>query len=411
MEPLNARLLALLTIPALLLAGCATDTGDNDDNGGGSMPAPSTAQARDMLDQASSTMPEKFGARIAATRGSQTLMTMNGTFDNASDTVYFEMRGDPAVLNSLGGQDGGMGMESFGASLADGIVLYSSPQGALYIINGTALVFPPDDESDEGRPSFVPRPEDSPLAGFFNPEEGLGELADENVTISNVRATTFRGRAAVEMTVTMPSDEGLGTENATVTLFTNPVRLARVEGAAPATGDSPADPLAGARYSAEFFYDGEAGIEVPEAAVRAIALAYKSDANPFMQGDGPTTWTFLNSGGIPLAEVEVQVKNGSGAGSDPSDIGGVGQLPNAWTMRLNEKTKTQDGVTLTFTDADNDGKVSKGDTLQVRAGKDQPAPTVILYDTKTGTHVVPGPALVLGLAVLGLAALLLRRRA
>lgn len=412
MDNLNARLLALLTIPALLLAGCATDTGGNDDNGGGTPPpTPSTAQAEDMLQQAAAGMPDKFGARIAITRGSQSLMTMNGTFDNATGTSYLEMRGDPAALQALGGDEADMGMGGFGETIANGITLYSGPEGALYIINGTALVFPPDNETDDGgSPSPIPRPEDSPLGGFFDPEDGLGALGAANVTVSDVRPTTFRGRAAVQMTVSGMGMDEADNGTATVTVFTNPVRIARVEGDAPSTGDNPADPFAGARYSAEFFYEGEAGMEVPENVRRAVGLSYESDANPFMQSEGPTTWTFLASGGIPLAEVEVQVKNASEGDADPSDFSSVGQLPTAWTLRLSDKTRTQDGVTLTFTDADNDGKVSKGDTLQIQAPEGEMPPTVVLYDTKTGTYVVPGPAMLLGLAALGLAAMLLRRR-
>jgi uncharacterized protein (TIGR03382 family) len=76
-------------------------------------------------------------------------------------------------------------------------------------------------------------------------------------------------------------------------------------------------------------------------------------------------------------------------------------------MKLSEGTKSQDGATLTFTDADHDGKVSKGDTLRFDGGE---GARVVLYDTKTGTYVVPGPALLFALAGLGVAALLLRRR-
>ena len=86
----------------------------------------------------------------------------------------------------------------------------------------------------------------------------------------------------------------------------------------------------------------------------------------------------------------------------------------AWHMTLADGTKTQDGVTLSFTDVDKDGKVSRGDTLTINAvdanGDPVAPPALLLKDTKTGLYVTPGFELALLVAGLGAVALTLRRR-
>lgn len=397
-------MLTLLSL-SVALAGCANNgSGPDGDDGDGNVAPPaqtSPAQAKTLLDQAAANPPQKVAAQAAITKGSHTLVRINGTFDNATDTQYLQVSGDPQALGGLGGAAGG-GSEALEGVIAGGFTIYASPQGSIYLVNGTAIVFPPENASGRAAPG-VPSPSESPFRGFLTPDETLAGLTAANVTVKSVNSTVYRGKPALQLTL---SGGDLGSEPI-VTLFTNPVRIARVEGVAPSDPESPADPFGGATFTVDFFYDAEARMDVPAAATRAVGLSYVSDASPF-GGDpsAPVTWTFQSSAGIPLAEVEAQVKDLSQA--DPSDVSSFAAAPTLWSMKLSEGTKAQESATLTFTDADHDGKVSKGDTLRFEGGDG--GARVVLYDTKTGTYVVPGPALLLALAGVGVAALLLRRR-
>lgn len=398
---MKGRSLLLLATLSVVLAGCANNASDDGDGNGNVQPPPQTSpeEARTLLTQASGDVPDKVGARATVSKGSRTLLTMNGSFDNSTGTSYVEVSGDAQALSGLAGEGGAM----FGDLFQGGFSLYSSPEGSLYLVNGTALAFPPGNES--GRSAVgVPSPSESPFGAFLEPEQVLGALHEADVTVKSVNSTVYRGKPALQ--ITLSREEGNVTVEPVVTLFTEPVRIARVEGVAPRDPASPADPFAGATFAADFYYDNEVTMEVPEAATRAVGLSYVSDQPP-VGGDpeAPVTWTFQSSAGVPLAEVEAQVKDTSGAG--PGDLAGIGALPTLWSMRLSEGSKTQDGAALTFTDADGDGTVSKGDTLRFEGGQ---GARVVLYDTETGTYVIPSAGLLLGLAGLGVAALLLRRR-
>jgi hypothetical protein len=400
----NGRLLLILVSLSVALAGCANNASDPNGEGGDVSPPAQTSpeQAKGLLDQAAKDPPQKAAARATVSKGSRTLMQMNGTFDNTTGTSFLQLSGDAEALGGLAGQGMGGG-EAFAGLFANGVSIYTSPEGGIYLMNGTAFVFPPENAS--GRSSVgVPSPSESPFGAFLQPAEVMGGLADANVTVKSVNSTVYRGKPALQITLsdaeTSPAAEPV------VTLFTNPVRIARVEGVAPSDPESPADPFAGATFAVDFYYDNEVRLDVPPAATRALGLSYTSDQSPFGgDPDAPATWTFQAASGVPLAEVEVHVKDVSDA--DPSDVSGIATLPTLWSMKLSDGAKTQDGATLTFTDVDGDGKVSKGDTLRMEGLQGDRA---VLYDAKTGTYVVPGPALLLALAGLGVAALLLRRR-
>lgn len=411
MEDLHARLLALLTVLAVVLAGCATNDapGRND---GDSNPVPPTAvsaaEAESMLKRAANATPEKITVRAALTRGSQTLLTMNGTFDNATGVAYVEMKGDPSAFPSgAGGNDEPGADAQFAQVLGQGLVIYMTSTGGLYLVNGTAIVFPANASQASG---LIPSPSESPFASILEPQAVLGGLQAANSTVNSVRPTLHRGKPALEVNVSAPDPDGGGNLEALVTLFVNPERIARVEGSAPRTGDGPADPFAGARLAVDFYYEGETRVEPTPAAARAMGLAYQSDRTIFQMDGGPTTWTFLSDGGIPLADVEVQVKDMESQAGMGNELAGVAAMPTLWSMPLSAGNRTQDGVTLTFTDADGDGKVSAGDKLRIETPGDAPPPTVVLYDVQTKTYVVPGPALLAALAGIAVAAFLLRRR-
>ena len=394
-------LLLVFLAAAVALAGCqeaANDLTDNED----APPAQVTnEQARAMLTEAGQNMPDKFGMKMSLTKNGQELMAMDGAFDNTTETAYMEIKVDPAIADQ-GGEDGG-DAEDLAALVQNGLTLYMTPEGVVYIINDTAFAFP---AGEEGEDSFVPSPEETPFGEFLDPTEAFGDI-DENVTVTSVRPITYKGKAAYEIQATLRGEEDEAT-NGTFTVYASPKRLAKIEADMP-EGEDASDPLSGGHAVVDLLYDDEVDIKVPERATRAAALRYDGGGFDFGGGsDDGKTWTFQASPGtVPLGEVEAQVKDVSSMGDEAGGPDSFSRAPTLWSMKLTEGTKTQDGVTLTFTDADNDGKVSMGDTLRI-TGEDANGmpPQVALYDTKTGTYVIPGAGLLLvALALAGAAAL------
>lgn len=413
------RSLFLPILVAMVLAGCATNGGNPADDGTGGTPATgtgevptdvTTTQARDQLAHAVADMPDKFGMDfVVRSSAGKDLMTAKGTFDNATGTSYFEMRADPSVFNQSGGEAGGMG-EAAAAMFANGFAMYTTPAGTVLLFNGTAFAMPPANESSTG--GFAT--DQGAFGDVTDPESMLGALGEADVNVTNVKGVLFKGKPALEIDVRHEDDEGRQVES-TVTVYTQTNRVAHIESVLPTgAGSSGQDPFAGATFVGDFLYGDEASLQVSEAARRAHGLSYKSDQNPFSFGSErpeAITWTFQVDGDVPLGEVEVQVKDSSGSEGGMGAAGGADwtKMPTLWSMTLSEKTKAQDGLTLTFTDADNDGKVSQGDTLRIDAEGDYP--TVVLRDTKTNTYVVPGFEALALLGAVGLLALALRRRA
>lgn len=390
----------------LVLAGCASNSG-NGDNSSGSPAIDasklSNADALGLLKSAGQSLPEKYGMALTMKSGSKEIMTMTGLFDNRSGSAYLEIKGDASALGGASG--GGSEAASMAKFLSNGITVYTTKEGSLYLANGTAFVFPPSNSSD--RPGFVPSPDKSPLGAFMNPAETLTGL-DKNVTVKSVEPTTFKGRSAVKLVV--GSVENNSNVEATVIVYASSQRIAHVETTLPKDARNPSDPLGGATVLADFLYDNEVSTSIPPNAARALGLAYKSDHDAMSpSSSGPVTWTFLASGGVATSEVEAQVKDTANAtGNEGTDIT---KQPTAWALRLSDGTKTQADVSLTFNDNDHDQKVSKGDTLVFsNANPESEPPTVVLYDTVTKTYVVPGPGtFLIGLCVVALA-LALRRK-
>lgn len=400
MRPLFMTLLA-----AALVAGCAAAPGEGDDGDGGDVSPPAqmtNAEARDLLASAVEDMPEVFGVNMSVSSGSRELMTITGSFDNASETTYMEIRGDAEALSQLGGEDGGMAS----AFLAKGFTMYSTPEGSLFLVNGTAYTFPPDDEEEGDGPFEVP--DESPMGALLAGDEILRSYGnDSDVVVTSVTPTLYRGRPAIEIVATGAEDNE--TFTAKIVVFTSPRRIAHIETVLPADeNESAANPFNGATMKGDFFYEGEVDLDAPESVVRALALGYTSGSAGFFGGDGSELrWTFLHDGGVALDEVEVHVKEAS---QDSESMDATAQR-TLWSMKLSDGTKTQDGVTITFTDADGDSKVSANDTLVASVADDGIMPPIVLYDTVTGLYVVPSAGVVLALlALAGVAVLVARRR-
>lgn len=406
---MNRVILLTLVAAAVALAGCGANdgTGGNGTSGGNTpneQPPQdiSESQAQTLLQSASGGMPETFGMRVTVTKAGAQLMTMNGAVDNATGRSYFEIKMDPSVLQGSEEQD--ESSAQMAATLANGFSFYATKTGIVYLINDTAFSFP---ATESGSNSFVPSPDESPFGEFLNPAEAFGGLGD-NVTVKSVRPITYKGKAAYEIQASIKGEDD-ALSNATIVLYKDPARLARIEGDIPA-GDDEDDQLAGGHAVMEMDYD-DVKVDVPERVLRAAGLQYDGGGFSFGGGDEPKVWTFKANGSIPLSEVEVQVKDASAMQNGDGGFDSLSKAPTLWSMKLSDGTKTQDGVTLTFTDADHDNKVSAGDTLRIEGQDGNGAePQVVLYDAKTGTYVVPGAGLVLSALALVGVALLLRRK-
>lgn len=115
-----------------------------------------------------------------------------------------------------------------------------------------------------------------------------------------------------------------------------------------------------------------------------------------------------NSGLVALEEATLLVKASSDDGSDGlTDAAGqvILELP------ADEGSASNGSVNVSYVDVDGDGAVSTGDRIELEAQNVSAGPySVVLQDEKTGVKVMPATGLVGLLAVLGLAALALRRR-
>lgn len=364
----------------------------------------SSAEAQALLAGAAKDHPEKVGVTlIARSAAGAEVLNMKASIDNTSKKAFFEVTGDPAVF--------GAQAQAGAAFFRTGLAIYSSPEGSLYLANGTAYVFPP--ATAAGQPQgFIPSPERSGLGDFFDPADTVAQLG-ENVTIKSATAITHRGEAAVRIEVET-LDKGKPV-NGTLIVFQSPPRLARYEGRMPLgneTGTSQTPPvLRDARATADIFYDDDVKVEPSNAAKRALALAYSSNKGIFdPDPSAPAVWTFQVSGGVALADIEVHVKNALDATPSASSMPDLAAAPNLGTMKLTDGSKTIAGVEFRFADADGDGKVSKGDTLTATRGEGAQDVKTFLYDTTTKTYVVPGVGVLALLALAGVAAMAMRRR-
>ena len=399
-------LLLVLTLVAAAVAGCAENGGTggdaNDTTGNGttsgtpaSPPAAMTnAQALALFSQAASDVPDKYGVDMVASKDGKDLMDAEAVFDERAQTGFFRMTFDESLMEESSGDMGG---EMF-ADAAE-IVMYTSPQGNAILMNGTVMVTPPDEDSP-----FSQGAQDAEgFEALSDPTALLSELEESNISITSVTPTTLRGKAAYRIEATFV-EEG-ETQNTTMWLFQSPARVGRIEMLVPnATDDE--DPFAGAKMTMDMLYDAEVQLTVPSGITRALGLRYESDRESFGgfgggSDEGPEVWTFQVDGDVAIGEVLVEVGDAESMGEE---------MTAAWSMPLSAKTKSQDGVTLTFNDADADGKVSANDTLTIGRSDDAGFAQVWLKDTVSGYRIVPGAGLFVALAAIGVALLALRRR-
>lgn len=392
-------LLLTLTLVAAALAGCAENGVGDDGSEGGSDATPpammSESAAAALFAQAAGDLPERYGVKMSATKNGTELMTGEAVFDKAAQTSFFRMSFDESLME---GEEGGMGSEMFAGLGA--ISMYGSPQGNAMLVNGTVIVTAPEEPS----PLEQSAGENSGFGAIAAPEDMLAALRDENVTVESVTPTTLRGKGALKVEMTYLDPETNTTQEVTAWLFQNPARVARLEMVLPESTEGD-DSFGGALMAVEMLYDREVTLDVPPGLSRAIGMRWESNRERFSFGfgdedDGPEVWTFQTSGGIALSEVLAEV----GAPAEPGDLG-----EPEWSMALSAGTMTQNGVTLTFDDADGDGLLSANDTLTI-VREDGAEASVSLKDTVSGYRVVPGAGLWLaGLALAGVA-LLARRR-
>lgn len=350
------RLLLVLLSISVALAGCADNADPADDDGTNTTPgAPAAAPmtddaARDLVEQALSDTPERYGFALTATRGGSELLRADATFDNATGRSHLAIVGQAAAFAPLRLPE-------------EGLSIYNSPEGAIYRIGDVAVVQAAAVEQLKG---IVP-------AQLLTPQSLLAAQG-ANLTVTGVQATTWDGEPAIRIAYQLVEDEG--TVVGTATLLQEPARLVQLEATLPE--DDRAGALSGATFVADIHY-GDDAPAFPEDAPRLLGLGYAMRPTG---GNGDATWTFRHSQGIPLADVTVLAQDASE--SSPS----VAETPVAFQMTLADGSKSEQGVTLTFTDADADGALSQGDTLAIDVADDAAfKPQVVLYDAATETYV------------------------
>lgn len=392
---MQSRLLFVFAAAGALLAGCAEvdpSTDGTSEVSGGTPPASVTnEQAAALFAGAAGNMPPKFGMELNVMRSGVAIMEAKAAFDNTTGTSFFRMTLDESLTESMGSGASMMGVDP---SALREVAVYSSSAGVAFVMGDTLVLSAPNnamlDEAGGGAGGFD---------ALSDPEGLIDGLREDGFTVKTVTPTTLRGKGALKIDATVMDEEN-GVQNVSVWLFQEPTRLARLETSLPAGEgeEGEPDPFAGATMQIDFFYDGAEIISIPSDIVRVLGLRYETSKAPFefSESHEPEVWTFQTDGGLPLAEIRVE----------------VGELDAAepqWSMSLADATKTEGGVTLTFLDADADGKVSEGDTLRIER-EDGAAVAIALRDTVTGIRVVPAAGLLLGLLVLAGVALLARRK-
>lgn len=397
---------ALLTIAPM--SGCLTDDGGD----GGAPPAMTESEARAAFTQALSTLesppdaeeaPAKLSMRVEAQAVNATepqSFAMGGYLDTDAGILIFDMS-----MESTGSEDEG-GFFTMPSNLTFAQVGRTSIVGS----NGTFTSAYNDSAEPPTSLNALEDEEDqapgSTGSGFPNPADLLDEVreaeATGNATLTH-EPTTYEGKDAVRIHVTF--DNGTESGELTAMVWLEPTTLpAYIElEARNATAEDPLQRHATIRF--DFGYGDTATHPDLQALLRLEALTYMAEEDTTMMGgeDGPTEHTIqpsINPGLVPLEDVTLRATNGSSS----EDGGAVLELP------LEEGTTANAHVRLTYTDVDDDGHVSPGDTLKLEPLSDDGDQwTLSLHDEVTG-YTIPGPGVLL--ALLGVAgAALTRRRA
>ncbi|MEA3199404.1 MAG: hypothetical protein QOE90_832 [Thermoplasmata archaeon] len=391
---MSRSLLLALVAGAILLAGC---TGNNGGTPGSQTPPGSTLtadSAQAMLASALQSPPDRFHVAIQFWKGTDLVATSNATYLNDTKEAYLEVGG------GLVGRLSPTGSLPFSS-----LTVYKGPNGIVASGPSTSLVLPPENASGQSS-LLLNQARGSGLAPFLSGGSALAYLEGDQVKVQSVEPTTCAGQSAVRVTFnhTVQSQSNVAVADL---LTTQPPRLCHLETTMPTRANAQADPTSGASVRADFLYDSQVPA-IPAAAKDALGLLYeKSGAT----NTSHQVWTFKGAPVRSLSDVSIEVKQPSDSSSGPAGFSfpDYPTMTTAWSMTLDQSPKTQDGLTLAFADNDHDGKVSAGDTLTIDNANGD-LPPIVLKDLKTGTYVVPGPGLALGLGVLALAALLARGR-
>lgn len=276
-------------------------------------------------------------------------------------------------------------------------------------------VFPGGDEG-------TPAPTDGPSIG---PDFGLLGLNDQGgadeLRIASVEATTHKGRAAWRiafsfMNATMEVD-------GEVIVYDDPRLPARaafdLQFPEDAPGDHPLFEAGSARLVAEFTYDDEVEVTLPDAERAPVSISKEEtvdwDVDPGVI-EGSISPSHEQE--VPLAEVELRV----GTAQEGGGFGGFGfgsQEPPEevhFSMRADAGEEEQGGVRAVYADADGDGFLSANDTYRVEVSDDVLHGNVSLYwfDLWAGLYEFqPGfgaLAAVGALSAAGAVAVVLRKR-
>lgn len=354
--------LLLVAAAAMLLAGCSAPIPDANEL--------SDEQARALLAAASDALPARFSYTLDGAAGNGTRVLQMQGVRNGSE-LYVATDATDTLLGSAAASGAGAGAAArLAPALAHGIELYAGPSGALYMLNGTAIVFPPGESALGGQ---VPNPARALDNTTYSADVLVGLLQHTGLNVTGIAPTLHDGRLAWRIDFEAPRDDATVRGHALVTA--DPARLVSLDVTLPA-------PSSVARLVLEL---GDPK-PMPAHVLAALRMGHASDANPFgsmfsRSDTTTTTWTFLAAEPVPLDGLEVVAK---GAGV-PLDLAAA---PTLWAMPLADLERTVGNATVAYDDADGDGHLSRGDTVTVRTSGSGTPPRFAMHDAETGAYAV-----------------------
>lgn len=354
------------------------------------------------------------------------------------DNFLMSMHLNPTLVNATGGF-GGQGGGALGApslNQALDILMAGRPDGMLVFIPGVSRAIssyhPPEKKDATKREPFWSGDTFTDSMPLLSPVGDLSEY--RNFTITGYEATTLNGKPAHKVAFRGTVEEG--TVQGVAILLDNPKRPAAVyvefdHSLNPSSGgDDEGDDTTGSENPVPkgsallvFRYDGDVVINLDTSLLRAMGLAVKQDFSYFGGQDRMKrnlTFSPMNdSARVPLSEAEFRIAKQKGSSGQPR---AYEERDYEFKLPLDQRSKTEGNWSVTFTDKDNDGYVSRNDTVQVtyvgRVNNTTPYWSPFqgydlgVYDETTRIFVTPGPGVPFALlGLVGMAAVLgLRRR-
>ena len=353
-----------------------------------SAPAWTSARGRALYREALAADHGPVGVEARVEKEGRQVAAYHGLLDEARDAAWMNLTMEPDAFEDPALKDDAD--RSLDEVARQGVDFHLAPEAQASVGGGFALVHPRD-----GR-GLLDAMDAHPMLGMLAAAYPSESSSLAGVRVVRATPATRDGVPVVELA--FRQDGPRERANGTFVVQERPPRVLEARVHLSGRGDA----LDGSHTTLRFSY-GDDAPQVPARVMRAAGLAFQRQ--PLAGPEGAATgeeWVFLVDGGIPLAEVDLALME---RGAEPDPRAGLRERAR---MPLSNGTGVLLGANATFTDADGDGLLSRGDTFRLDAPPE--GHLFALRDTLHGTVAVPGPAAPLLLALLaGLA--LARRRA